>query len=67
MAFKRFGKLDAALVLLTQRPAGLRNLLKEVCRTKSLLGERLFAVINRLNRFWDQAKWGKDLMSSGIN
>ena len=38
MAFNRFGKLSAASASSTQCPAGLRNLLRETWRTRSLLG-----------------------------
>jgi len=58
MALRRFGKFNAASVLLTQRPAGLRNLLRETWRTKSLLGDgisvciidKLYFVRNEANR-----------------
>jgi hypothetical protein len=42
MAFNGFGKLNAASALLTQRPAGLRNLLRAMCRTISLVGNKFF-------------------------
>ncbi len=55
MAFKRFGKLNAASAHLTQLPSGLRNLFLETRRTKTLLGVGLSSCIQSkytLRDFW---------------
>jgi hypothetical protein len=62
MALSRLGKLDAASALLTQRPAGLRNLLKEMCRTKSLLGIGEFDCIGEAYIHFKKEAIGENLI-----